>query len=254
MDLLDQIREHTILRRELSRNGTVIDLGMNDGRFAREIQAKFGCKVIGVEPNPTLAASIGTSEYVSCRNLAISGEAGTAKFRIDDDNEASHIVSGDAMSEKVIEVPCIPLRTYLAENNVTSADLLKIDIEGAELQIFEGEDFDVLRNMRQISVEFHAFVHPEQRARVKNIISRMRKIGFYSIDFSATWKDVLFINPWMVKLRLWDKAALSYYKYATGLPALLKKIFAEGPGTVAKKIIARRFSRPDRGRAPCELP
>lgn len=246
MNLADQIREHTILRRVITRDGTIIDLGMNDGRFAREIHAKFGCKVIGVEPNPRLAASIGHSDSIACQVLAIADKAGIAKLRIDDDSEASHIISDDGISPeaKTIEVPCVPLRVFLSNNYVTVADLLKIDIEGAELCIFEGIDFDVLQTMKQISVEFHAFIHPEQRPRVKKIISKMKESNFYYIDFSATWKDVLFINQSLVKIKFWEKAALLCRKYSIGLPALLGKIYTEGLGTVIKKIIARRFSRP----------
>jgi hypothetical protein len=102
-------------------------------------------------------------------------------------------------------------------------------------------------------VEFHAFIYPEQRSRVRNIISKMNKSGFYSIDFSATWKDVLFINQSRIKIGFWEKAALLHHKYAIGLPALMRKICTEGLGTVTQKIIARRFSRRGRQSAPHEL-
>ena len=184
----------------------------------------------------------------------IAEPAGVAKLRIDDDSEASRLVlNGDDPKEGIVEVPCAPLRAYLADNAIAAADLLKIDIEGAELAIFEGEDFDVLPRMKQISVEFHAFLYPEQRPRVKNIISKMNKSGFYSIDFSATWKDVLFVNKSMISIGFWEKLALLHHKYATGLPALLRKIYADGLGAVIKKIIARRFSRRGHRRSPGEL-
>jgi hypothetical protein len=131
------------------------------------------------------------------------------------------------------------------------ADLLKIDIEGAEMQIFEGDDLDIFKHIKQISVEFHAFIYPEQRRRVKKIISQMKRNGFYCIDFSATWKDVLFINRSMVRITFREKAALLSHKYATGLPALSRKIYSEGLGTVTKKIIARRLSRRSRRCPTC---
>jgi FkbM family methyltransferase len=249
--LVDQIREHSILCRDLNRDSLVVDLGMNDGRFAREIHAKYGCRVVGVEPNPTLAKEIGRSPPVSCDNLAIAATQGFVRFQIAEDPEASHIVppadgpahGAPAPDYPVVTVPCVPLRTFFRANRITRPDLLKIDIEGDELQLFEGDDFTALLEVEQITVEFHAFLDPAQRPRVKRIISRMRRGGFHCIDFSATWKDVLFINERLVKLGPGEKIGLAYRKYATGLPALFRKIRSEGGRTVARKVIARRFAR-----------
>jgi FkbM family methyltransferase len=243
--LIDQIREHTIIGRELGSDSTVVDLGMNDGRFAREIHRKYGCRVIGVEPNPRLAAAFPPSDAIICRNLAISPAAGRVRFAIAEDDEASHVVAGGvtAAGGTVVEVSSVPLRAFLADNGVARVDLLKIDIEGAELPLFEGDDFDALTEIRQISVEFHAFLDPAQRPRVKRTIARMRRNGFYCIDFSATWKDVLFVNQAAAGLSLRDKIALSSRKYGVGIPAFLRKIRAEGLRTVSRKVFARRYAR-----------
>lgn len=244
-DLVDQIREHTILKRGITRDSVIVDLGMNDGRFARDINARYGCKVVGVEPNAKLAIGIGISDSISCHNIAISSASGLVKFGIADDNEASHILSDGNLRPgmEIVEVGCVPLATFLSSKDITQVDLLKIDIEGAELEIFEGPDSDTLQNIKQISVEFHAFLDPAQRPRVQNIMSRMRERGFYCTDFSATWKDVLLLNEALLKISLQEKIALHYHKYAVGVPALLRKVYSEGPSKVTKKIIARRYSR-----------
>jgi FkbM family methyltransferase len=254
-EIVCQIREHTLLKRDLDCHSIVIDLGMNDGRFAREIHDKYGCRVIGVEPNPRLAMSFAGSDIITCHNMAISSSEGIVKFRIDDDSEASHIISDDAVTQgqTVVDVPSVSLRTFLVRNDIARVDLLKMDIEGAELAIFEGDDFNVLPQMKQISVEFHAFLDVSQRPRVKEIIYRMTKNGFYCVDFSATWKDVLFLNQAMMPLSRRDKIALSYRKYALGFPALFEKIHREGLGAVTRKIISRRYASAaagGRGRTP----
>src|SRR4051812_30476686 len=85
--LVDQIMEHTFFRREIDNKSTVVDLGMNDGRFAREMHEKFGCKVIGVEANPHWACKLTNSDSITCHNLAISASTGNVKFLIADDDE-----------------------------------------------------------------------------------------------------------------------------------------------------------------------
>jgi hypothetical protein len=187
--------------------------------------------------------------------MAIASSEGIVKFRIDDDSEASHIISDDAVTQgqTVVDVPSVSLRAFLVRNDIARVDLLKMDIEGAELAIFEGDDFNVLSQIKQISVEFHAFLDVSQRPRVKDIISRMTKNGFYCMDFSATWKDVLFLNQAMMPLSRPDKIALSYRKYALGFPALFEKIHREGLGAVTRKIISHRYASAaagGRGRTP----
>ena len=244
--LVGQIREHTIVKRDVDRDSIVVDLGMNDGRFAREVHETFGCKVFGAEPNPDLVSSLGVAGAITCQNVAISASAGTVKFCLSNDNEASHIMSaGLARADQtIVEVSSVPLTIFLSTNHITRIDLLKIDIEGAELEIFEGPDFQILKEAKQITVEFHAFLDPLQRPRVKKIISRMKSSGFYCIDFSATWKDVLFVNQSLVKLAVREKVALLYHKYTCGVPALIRKFYREDLGTVTRKIISRKYSRP----------
>ncbi len=79
-------------------------------------------------------------------------------------------------------------------NKINEVDLLKIDIEGAELQLFLSTSDDVFSSIKQISIEFHDFMDLYPSEEVKKIINRF-KSGFYIIKFSRYYYyDVLFIN------------------------------------------------------------
>src|SRR4051812_3139009 len=89
---LARIYEHTFIESLLSPRSVVIDLGMNKGNFAYEIQRRYGCKVIGVEPNPALWSRIKQSERLRCYNYAITNEVGNVDFYIDEnDSESSSL-------------------------------------------------------------------------------------------------------------------------------------------------------------------
>lgn len=98
----------------------------------------------------------------------------------------------------------ITLEKFLKENNIYKIDLLKVDIEGAEIEMFETSPGEILKSINQITVEFHDFLWPELKPRVEKIKKRLIKLGFYCIPFSIKNNgDVLFIK----------RSLISYSKY-----------------------------------------
>ena len=49
-------------------------------------------------------------------------------------------------------------------------------------------------------------------------VDRMEDAGFYWIDFTRTYRDVLLINAKLAPLSLLDKIHLSIHKYRIGVP------------------------------------
>ena len=110
----DQAKGHTFLKDYLNRSGSVTDLGMNKGDFARIMRDTYGSRVIGAEANPVLASNISKSNGIVCKNVAISDSDGYDKFSINEENsEACTIVSDSTpISETVIPVPSITLSKF----------------------------------------------------------------------------------------------------------------------------------------------
>jgi FkbM family methyltransferase len=215
--LIDRVEEHTFLPNCLTRTGKIIDLGMNKGEFAKVMRDRYGCSVAGLEANPSLAKAASDLSGILCRNAAISGSDGFVEFLIDEENcEASHIVVPASDTLEAITVASVSLSTFLREIDVKDVDLLKVDVEGAELDLFEKTDPDDLLRCAQITVEFHSFIYPDQATRVESAIARLSEIGFYHLDFSVSRTDVLFINNKMIDLTTWDKILLVFQKYRDG--------------------------------------
>jgi FkbM family methyltransferase len=159
--LTDQVRGHTFLPNYLNRTRRVIDLGMNKGDFAKVMRDRYGCSVSGLEANPSLAEATSNLSGIRCKNAVISGSDGFVEFFINPTNsEASKIVTFRSIDTLVM--PCVSLSTFFREVDADEVDLLKIDIEGAELDLIEKTDPDDLLRCAQITIEFHSFVFPEQ--------------------------------------------------------------------------------------------
>ncbi len=221
---IDRIEGHSFVSNWLQPGAVVLDCGMNVGSFARSVTDRFGCRVIGIEPNAVLAEENRSSRGLECHRFAITRDVGPVSFHVDQsDLTASAMVrNSSGMQELATEtVPGIPLHQFLLDFDVGHVDLLKLDIEGAELDVFATCPMAVLQSIPQITVEFHAFLDPAQRGPVLDIIARMRAAGFHATDFSRNLMNVLFLNEALRSVPTLDKARMAAIKYVSGAARLL---------------------------------
>jgi len=199
---LSRIREHTFVSQLLAPTSLVVDLGMNRGHFADQIQAQFGCRVVGAEPNPLLRKAIKEHPQRRTSGTAIGETAGELPLFISpDDDEASSLITRSIEEcGSSVQVGVETLEQFLRRHEALQADLIKVDIEGAELPVLEQLDLLLLDGVAQLSVEFHVFLDPTIRPRIANVISRFEAHGYQVIDFSTSYMDVLFVNSRRLKL------------------------------------------------------
>ena len=113
-------------------------------------------------------------------------------------------------------------------------DLLKVDIEGAEIELFSACDNDELRDVMQITVEFHDFAYRDLHDSVLRIFDRMVDIGFWVVPCSLDNSDVLFINR-KTGISMAEIIYLrSIVRYGRGLRRRLRRS-AKGVGSLAEK-------------------
>lgn len=223
---IDRVEGHSFVTDWLTPGSVVLDCGMNVGNFARVMIERYGCRVIGIEPNAALAEENRTLRGLECHSFAITREAGPVSFHIDQvDLTASAVVKrmrwAPGVESKTETVLGIPLQQFLLDAKLEQIDLLKLDIEGAELDVFATCPLAVLQKIPQITVEFHVFQDWVQRALVLDIIARMRRSGFYALDFSRNLMNVLFLNEMLRPVLARDKVRMTATKYVSGAMRLL---------------------------------
>jgi FkbM family methyltransferase len=79
------------------------------------------------------------------------------------------------------EVECISLSGALRVCGEEYVDLLKMDIEGAEVEVLEGASDVEWHRIRKICLEYHNFLRPDSGRRVMNNLERY---GFKQIEFN----------------------------------------------------------------------
>src|ERR1700744_1474810 len=121
---VDRIRGHSFIGSMLNSVSQVVDLGMNEGRFASEIQRKYKCRVQGVEANPALLPQIAGAGFFNSLNLAVSASPGVLNFYIDPKNSEASSLTPQPGSQ-MVSIQTITLPDLLARTGIEIVDLLK---------------------------------------------------------------------------------------------------------------------------------
>lgn len=160
---------------------TVIDIGANVGTFSLWIYP-YANRVYSVEPNPkpmrllekTVADNNLTKIYTV--EAAITGSDGLRLLKNTDDRLMQY-GSGEINDNTGIEVKSYRLDTFIKQNNIEYVDLMKVDIEGGEVELFESEGFrNIASKIGTIIGEYH---DGERRAK---IIPALESSSFRYID------------------------------------------------------------------------
>ncbi len=191
------LRGHTFMPAPLGPASTVVDLGANVGDFSTLIRRSYGCRVIAVEANPQLVERVRAIEGVEALHAAVTDRSGEIELMLSDNPEASTVLPGGQgmqLNGSRVRVPTCTLEEVLAKHAVEHVDLLKVDIEGAEVPVLLSTPEALLRRIDQITMEFHDFcglVTPEQLAAV---VERLESLGFDGLRFGSDNMNWLFVR------------------------------------------------------------
>lgn len=179
---------------KVQRGSTAICAGIaNDITFDLELIARFGCRIIGLDPTNAAKKHIAnmiaekkiteenyeyipralwgvTGEYLECRSYRTVFGGGH---------------EGGSQSISLADLFMEP----------SSVSLIKLDIEGGEFPVLNSLEF-VPDSVRQIAVEFHHRLRevPYETADVLVCIEKMKSFGFAHIEKGADYQENLFLR------------------------------------------------------------
>jgi FkbM family methyltransferase len=165
----------------------IVDAGANIGAFS--LFAAFrapGAKVVSIEPSkPTferLNHNVSQNHLearVTTRQWGLAGR--DAIRRMEGESWPSHVrrLAPEDASDGGSAVEAVSLATLFEREKLSRVDLLKIDIEGAEWELFEACPPDLLAGVRSISIE----IHPKDGRRTSELVDRIESAGFRQVGY-----------------------------------------------------------------------
>jgi|GEM_PF-1462679 len=193
--------DHFLKHSLLSGQSFIVDLGANKGTFSKQVAEEIGCRILIVEPNQDLLNKIEIDNSIKINALVASSPLLT-DFYYSKNPEASsmdrEIASAFGITHSQ-QIRGLPFSSLLEDNFIENVDLLKVDIEGAEIDLFLNTDIKYLDRCCQIAVEFHDFINPKYTDQIIDVIHKLSGIGFVVLKFSPLdHRCMLFIKTSMV--------------------------------------------------------
>jgi FkbM family methyltransferase len=172
--------------RDLPLACSVVDCGANIGTFVRFVKwMRPEATVLAIEP------SLRNLEYLK-RNVETLPMGGVSIVHAAVGRESGKTNIGGSTSDGLRvgvkegqHVAVIPLRDVIAED----VDLLKLDVEGSEIEALEGAG-DALKRVRRVVCEYH--LYRNRRGSLSSLIGLLEDGGF---TFFRTSREVVFEPP-----------------------------------------------------------
>jgi FkbM family methyltransferase len=189
-----------------------LDIGAHTGEFTQNIlRLAPECQVIMVEANPNCEPYLQKLNF-GYDMVALANTKGKAELFVEKANAIGTGTSlykentewyADGKFEKVeVEIDTLDNRSYFADEVI---DLVKIDVQGAELDILEGGRKTITRS-KYVLIETSLVVYNHGAPLVDAIVPKMKEYGFYMEDILDYLKfsknqisqmDILFKNSYI---------------------------------------------------------
>jgi len=134
------------LQRQSLKEMVIFDVGANIGYFSCFLLNKMvGGEVHCFEPDPTsyeiLARNMRlnkrTADY-RCWNSAVGKQTGDIDLFINELHSGDNRTTYKGEERTTVKVPCITIDDYIGKEKINIIDFLKIDVQGAEIEVLLG--------------------------------------------------------------------------------------------------------------------
>ncbi|MBE9554564.1 MAG: FkbM family methyltransferase [Proteobacteria bacterium] len=180
-----------LMLRELGPDNVLFDIGANVGAFTLAAASRLpGGEVHAFEPWPThlerLSANIRLNGFANIRvnPFALGKEAHTAILHIIDpvNTGMATLYPGEngpnSPSIKQSQISCQVLDDYVREQDLTRIDMMKIDVEGAELNVLEGGSETLACFRPKLLMELNPSHLARAGASVECLFELLRRYGY----------------------------------------------------------------------------
>jgi FkbM family methyltransferase len=189
-------KETELVKKIIKRGMYLVDVGANIGYYTTLFSRLTGDKgkVISFEPSPLSFSILDKNARMNClKNVvivqkALSNLTGIEKLYLSKTNPGDNRLSSSIVEETdkdrdIIEVEVVRLDDFYKEDRI---DLLKIDVQGAEMKVIEGGLKTIENNPdMQIIIEFWPKGLLAQGVEPIQLLSKLEHLGFNLYDLNT---------------------------------------------------------------------
>lgn len=191
--------ETRVLRTILQKGDNFFDIGANMGWYtlnASQVVGRGG-KVVAFEPNPSVVSRLQENcklnhiRNVTIVQAAVSDMNGSVVFWVGDSDELGSLTKenaakGSIHGVKKMHVTSLTLDSYTQQVKFNNIRFMKIDTEGADLQVIHGARFTLKKFSPYLMVEVFGLVQETDKDRDRKILSYLKQLGYKPYEFTQT--------------------------------------------------------------------
>jgi FkbM family methyltransferase len=137
----------------------IVDAGANVGFASIYFALRFpGATILAIEPEPTnyaaLCKNVSKFKNIIPIQAALGGEDGVVNITDVGLGEHGFVTSSQSTLNCSV-VDQLSMTTLLDRYKIAFVDILKIDIEGSEKEVFEAENIEWVQRIRCLAIELH---------------------------------------------------------------------------------------------------
>ena len=188
------------LSEQLQEGMICLDIGANLGYFTFLESLKIGKtgRVIGVEPAPLTFElfekniKLQKHQNISSYNFAFSDKESTVDFFISNSSNWSRIIAekdtyhGD--KGDIIKIKCRTIDNFIEELELKKLDLIRVDLEGYEFEIFEGAQKTLSELKPMLQIEVHRDFMGIKKSLI--FLKNMKDLGYEIIYYIPRGVDM----------------------------------------------------------------
>ena len=178
------------------KNDIVIDIGANTGYYSLRLSSLVGenGKIIAIEPDPqtfdtlTKNCKLNNISNVNTHNIAISDSKGEIIFHQSIFHSGTSSMFANEKDKSEMKELIIKTTTLdeLVKEKYKQIAWIKIDVEGAELEVLKGSS-TILSKTKNIIIEVHEHILNQNNKNSKEILEILEENGFKITLLNDFW-------------------------------------------------------------------
>jgi FkbM family methyltransferase len=173
---------------DLDEDSIVFDIGGYEGRWAQDIFSRYRCHIHIFEPVPAFDDNIrkrfSGNDKIVVHQFGLGKTNSNVEIFLSQDGSSLFKKTGIATNIKLVK-----LGDFFSQNQISSVDLMKINIEGGEYDLLEELiDTGLVTRVKNIQVQFHDFV-PKAEKRMRKIQDSLRQTHTLTYQFKFVWEN-----------------------------------------------------------------
>jgi FkbM family methyltransferase len=172
----DQATELRAIRASIGKPDLVCDIGANKGSYLYWL-SRWAGRVVAFEPQADLASYLRAS-FKNAPNVSVEAKGVYSKTTVLDLHIPAEGAAGASVVQtgpgRIVKVPVVALDDYFSPSDRIS--LMKIDVEGAELDVFRGAD-RILRQDAPVLI-FECESRHLKNGTVLDVLTHLKELGY----------------------------------------------------------------------------